>query len=93
MQVVIDCYWLWYYGYLYWGKYIDPGRLKYLRHVVVIDTICLVILRVVMCWLMLKLGKLRISDDEEDYNKYAPDIQDLKIDPEFSRSEIRLSML
>lgn len=93
VQVVIDCYWLYYYGYLYWGNYIDPKRLRYLRHIVVIASIALIFLRIMMCWVMVKLGHLRISDDEEDMNAYAPDIQNLKIEPDFSQSDIRFSML
>lgn len=42
-------------------------------------------------WLIIQLGFLRMKDDDADLNAYAPNIQDVRIDPDFSQSDIRYS--
>lgn len=70
---------------------MDAHSLSYLRFLIVISSIALFFIRFVLIYLVIKLGYLKMVDDDDDLTSYAPEIKDLRIEPEFSQSDIRFS--
>lgn len=92
IQNVIDAFWLYFYFGHWWDSdYLDGHSLAYIRYLVLLSTIALFIVRFVLMWLIVKLGFLRMKDDDADLNAFAPNIQDVRIDPDFSQSDIQFS--
>lgn len=70
---------------------MDNHSLAYIRWLVAMSTVALFLVRFVLMWLIVKLGFLRMKDDDADLNEYTPNIQDVRIEPDFSQSDIRFS--
>lgn len=92
IQNTIDAVWLYFYFSPWWdGDYVDNHSLAYIRWLVAMSTVALFLVRFVLMWLIVKLGFLRMKDDDADLNEYTPNIQDVRIEPDFSQSDIRFS--
>lgn len=89
IQSIIDGFWLYYYGRKWWSsRYIDSKSLMNLRYLVWVSSVVLIIVRFLMIYILHRLSYLKLKDDEEDLGSLAPAIQDVKIDQDFSRSDI-----
>lgn len=92
IQNIIDGVWLYFYLDHWWDSdYVDSHSLAYIRFLVLMSTVALFFVRFILMWLIVKLGFLRMKDDEADLNSYAPNIQDVRLEPDFSQSFIRMS--
>ena len=80
-----------YFGHWWDSDYVDNHTLARLRWLVLLSTISLFFVRFILMYLVVKLGYLKMSDDGEDLRTYAPNIQDVRIDPDFSQSAIHIS--
>ena len=68
------------------SKYIDGQSLKSLRWWISTVTFAIIGLRLIYIFVLCRLGYIHLKEEEGGMSNYSPDLQNLKIDPDFSIS-------